>query len=215
MSKEFGSFFLWPQTSEFRYTVCPQCWVISWPQLLLLRGRHIWKPPNSMLTHQDDCVKYSQTAPPTRRTTTSTTPYPVAVSPDANPGTARGDWLPSEGDFECGYRELQLYFTPELGGFYMLFLRCHNKIRKTSLRLHVKYFNFRRKIQLDHPTGSTWATSSAASRRFAGSFPSSLSWGTLIRYGIDRGWLGSTEPVYKVHGYKVNFVVVQLQYCMH
>ena len=23
---------------------------------------------------------------------------------DANPGTARGDWLPSEAAFECGYR---------------------------------------------------------------------------------------------------------------
>ena len=39
----------------------------------------------------------------TPRTTTSTTPYPVEVF-DLNLKTARGDWLPSEVDFECGYR---------------------------------------------------------------------------------------------------------------
>ena len=33
----------------------------------------------------------------------------------------------------------------------MLFEGCHTKDRKRSLRQHVKYFNFRSKIQLDHP----------------------------------------------------------------
>ena len=43
--------------------------------------------------------------PKRRRTTTSTTPYPIEVAAaDANPLTARGDWLPSEAAFECGYR---------------------------------------------------------------------------------------------------------------
>lgn len=39
----------------------------------------------------------------TPQTTTSTTPYPVEVF-DLNSETARGDWLPREVDFECGYR---------------------------------------------------------------------------------------------------------------
>ena len=33
---------------------------------------------------------------------------------------------------------------------YMLFER-HTKNRKRSLKQHIKYFNFRSKIQLDHP----------------------------------------------------------------
>ena len=50
-------------------------------------------------------IFYLQTASPTRRATTSTTPYPIEVSAaDANPETARSDWLPSEAAFECGYR---------------------------------------------------------------------------------------------------------------
>ena len=35
--------------------------------------------------------------------------------------------------------------------FHMLFERCHNKLRKRSLKQHIKYFNFRSNIQLDHP----------------------------------------------------------------
>ena len=33
----------------------------------------------------------------------------------------------------------------------MVFERCHIKNRMRSLKLHLQYINFRRKIQLDHP----------------------------------------------------------------
>ena len=33
----------------------------------------------------------------------------------------------------------------------VLFERGHNKIRKRDLKQHLKYFNFRSKIQFDHP----------------------------------------------------------------
>ena len=52
------------------------------------------------------------------------------------------------------YREIQLDFTPQIEVFYMLFERCHTKNRKRSLKLVIKYFNFRNRIQLkllNHP----------------------------------------------------------------
>ena len=49
------------------------------------------------------------------------------------------------------YREVQLDFTPEMEIFFMLFGRCHTKNQKRSLKRHIKHFNFRSKIQLDHP----------------------------------------------------------------
>ena len=52
------------------------------------------------------------------------------------------------------YREVQLDFTPEIVVFYTLFERCDTKNRKQSLKHHIKYFNFRSQIQLDHPLGS-------------------------------------------------------------
>ena len=38
----------------------------------------------------------------------------------------------------------------------MLFERCHNKNRKRYMYLkqRIKYFNFRSKVQLDHPIGT-------------------------------------------------------------
>ena len=49
------------------------------------------------------------------------------------------------------YREVQLDFTPEMAVFLILFERCHTKYRNIYLKQHIKYFNFQRKIQLDHP----------------------------------------------------------------
>ena len=49
------------------------------------------------------------------------------------------------------YREAQLNFTPEIKVLYMLFDRCHTKNRKRSFKQHIKYLNFRCKIQLDLP----------------------------------------------------------------
>ena len=49
------------------------------------------------------------------------------------------------------YREVQLDFTPEMEVFYMLFERCYTENRKRSLKHYMKYFDFRSKIQLDHP----------------------------------------------------------------
>ena len=49
------------------------------------------------------------------------------------------------------YRQVQLDFTPEVEVFYMLFDRCHTKNVKRFLKQHIKYFNFRSKIQLDQP----------------------------------------------------------------
>ena len=33
----------------------------------------------------------------------------------------------------------------------MLFERCHTKARMRSIKRHIKYFNFRSKVQLNHP----------------------------------------------------------------
>ena len=49
------------------------------------------------------------------------------------------------------YREVQVDFTPEMEVLYMLFERYHIKNRKRSFKQAIKYFNFRSKIQLDHP----------------------------------------------------------------
>ena len=49
------------------------------------------------------------------------------------------------------YREVQLDFTPVMEVFFIF----HAKNRKRSLRQHKKYFNFRSKIQLDHPVQQT------------------------------------------------------------
>ena len=32
----------------------------------------------------------------------------------------------------------------------MLFDKCHTKNRKMSIKRHIQYFNFRRKVLLDH-----------------------------------------------------------------
>ena len=58
-------------------------------------------------------------------------------------------------------REVQLDFTPEIDVFYTLFDRCHTRNRKRSLKQNKEYFNFRSKIQLDHPVQgySTWVQS--------------------------------------------------------
>ena len=48
------------------------------------------------------------------------------------------------------YKEVQMDFTPEMEILYILFERCPTKNRKTSLKQHIKYFNLRNKIQLDH-----------------------------------------------------------------
>ena len=49
------------------------------------------------------------------------------------------------------YRVVQLDFTPEMEVLYMMFDRCHTKNVKRFLKQHIKYFNFRSKIQLDQP----------------------------------------------------------------
>ena len=49
------------------------------------------------------------------------------------------------------YRVVQLYFTPEIEVFSMLFDRCHSENRKITIKQHTEYFNFLCKIQLDNP----------------------------------------------------------------
>ena len=49
------------------------------------------------------------------------------------------------------YRVVQLIFTPEIEVFYMLFERRHTENRMRSIKQHIKYFNSRSKVQLDHP----------------------------------------------------------------
>ena len=49
------------------------------------------------------------------------------------------------------YRKIQLDSTPEIEVLYMPFERCDTKNRKRSIKHHVKYFNFRSKVQLDTP----------------------------------------------------------------
>ena len=39
--------------------------------------------------------------------------------------------------------------------YHMLFERCHTKNGKRSIKQHIKYFNFRGKVQLDHPVELT------------------------------------------------------------
>ena len=57
----------------------------------------------------------------------------------------------TEATYQTLYREVQLDFTPEIEALFMLFERCHTKDRKRSLKQHIRYFNFRNKIHLDHP----------------------------------------------------------------
>ena len=49
------------------------------------------------------------------------------------------------------YREVRLDFTPEVEVCYILFERCFSLNRKESIKQHMYFFNFRCKIQLDHP----------------------------------------------------------------
>ena len=56
----------------------------------------------------------------------------------------------TEATYQTLYREVQLDFTPEIEALFMLFERCHTKDRKRSLKQHIRYFNFRNKIHLDH-----------------------------------------------------------------
>ena len=53
------------------------------------------------------------------------------------------------------YREVQQDCTPEIEVLYMMFERCETKNRKRSFRQHLKYINFRSRIQLDHPVSVT------------------------------------------------------------
>ena len=70
------------------------------------------------------------------------------VRQDADPGRSQ---LLGVGSLSK-YREVKLDFTPEIEVFYMLFERCPTKnTRKRYLKQHMRYFNFRGKIQLDHP----------------------------------------------------------------
>ena len=50
------------------------------------------------------------------------------------------------------YREVQRDSTPEIEVFHMPFERSYtiNRMMK-SIKQHIKYFNFRSKVQLDHP----------------------------------------------------------------
>ena len=52
---------------------------------------------------------------------------------------------------EAEYRDVQLDFTPEIKVFHMMYEGCHTKNRTISLKLHINYFNFGSKIELDHP----------------------------------------------------------------
>ena len=52
---------------------------------------------------------------------------------------------------ELPYSVVQLDYTPEIEVLYMLFEGCYTKYRKISLKYHIKYLNFRSKIQLNHP----------------------------------------------------------------
>ena len=45
---------------------------------------------------------------------------------------------------------------------YMLFERCHTKKGRISLKHHIKYFNFRSKIKLDHPVVRASAISNSS-----------------------------------------------------
>ena len=54
-------------------------------------------------------------------------------------------------NFHWNSLERELDFTPDMEVFSTLFERCHTEKRKRTLKQHVKYINFRRKIQLDHP----------------------------------------------------------------
>ena len=49
------------------------------------------------------------------------------------------------------YRVVQLDFTQEIKISHMLFDRYHCKHRGSSVKQHMKYYNFLCKIQLDYP----------------------------------------------------------------
>ena len=57
-------------------------------------------------------------------------------------------------DYIYHYRVVQLDLIPAIEVFHMLFERCHTKNRKRSVKQHIKYFNFRSKVLLDHPVHS-------------------------------------------------------------
>ena len=57
----------------------------------------------------------------------------------------------SRGQWQLAYRMFQLDFTQEMEVFYMMFQRYNTKNRKISLKQRIQYFNFRSKIQLNHP----------------------------------------------------------------
>ena len=62
------------------------------------------------------------------------------------------------------YRVVQLNFTTEVEVIYMLFNRSLSIFSMTSLNLHIEYFNFRCKIQLDLSVG-LFHQQQAANRR--------------------------------------------------
>ena len=57
----------------------------------------------------------------------------------------------SRGQWQLAYRMFQLDFTQEMEVFYMMFQRYNTKNRKISFKQRIQYFNFRSKIQLNHP----------------------------------------------------------------
>ena len=60
-------------------------------------------------------------------------------------------------NLEKYYSEVHLDFTLEIKVLKMLVERCHTKIKKSSLKQHIKYFNFMSKIQLDFISGHHWS----------------------------------------------------------
>ena len=48
------------------------------------------------------------------------------------------------------YRAVQVDSTPEIEVLHTMFEICHPKKRKRDLKQHIKYFNFRSTIILDH-----------------------------------------------------------------
>ena len=50
-------------------------------------------------------------------------------------------------------REVKLGLTPETEAFHMLLERCRTKNRKSSIKQHIKSFNFQSRVLLDHPAG--------------------------------------------------------------
>ena len=56
-------------------------------------------------------------------------------------------------------------FTSDMEVLYVLFKKCPTKNRKISLKQHIKYFNFRNTIQLDHPVSFTFLQASPTPSR--------------------------------------------------